>query len=143
MHPAYTTKASATFDGLHSWAEFNEQATFQSEDWHELILRAQGSDAKEEDFTDPEWMRVSVGFRAIMQKLEGQYYLYKYDLMESAIWEQRSKVARGMIEPPLIRQWWEQERPLATFSDEFVKAVEEAPLQVPGSLVNRKPSMIG
>ena len=138
-----TTRARATFDGLHSWAEFNEHATFQSEDWHDLILRAMGPSAKEEDFTDPEWMRVSVGFRAIMQKLEGQFYLYKYGLMEPAIWEKRSKVARGMIEPPLLRLWWDNEHPLATFSEEFVEAVNKAPLEVPGSLVNRKPSMTG
>ena len=138
-----TTRASATFDGLHSWAEFNAQATFQSEEWHELILRAMSPEAKEEDFTDPEWMRVNVGFRAIMQKLEGQYYLFKYGLMEPDIWKKRSRVARGMIEPPLLRRWWDHEQPMATFSEEFVQAVEAAPLEVPGSLVNRKPSMTG
>ena len=138
-----TTRASATFDGLHSWAQFNEQASFQSEDWHELVLRAMGQDATEEEFTDAQWMRVSLGMRAVMQKLEGQYYLHKYGLMEPAIWESRSKVARGMIDSPLMRQWWEHEQPSATFSPEFVEAVEATPLVVAGAVVNRKPSMTG
>ena len=82
-----------------------------------------------------------MGFRAVMQKLEGQYYLYKYGLMEPGIWEKRSRVAGGMIEPPLMQQWWAHEQPIQTFSDEFVRAVEAAPLEVPGSAVNRKPSI--
>jgi hypothetical protein len=138
-----TARASATFDGLHSWAEFNSQATFQSEEWHELLLRAMDPDAQEDDFTDPEWSRVSIGFRAILQKLEGQYYLYRYGLMEVDIWEKRSRVARGMINTPLLRSWWNNERVMATFSDAFVEAVDAAPTAVPGPLVNRKPSMAG
>jgi hypothetical protein len=137
-----TTRASATFDGLHSWAQFNEQASFQPDDWHELILKALASATNEDDFTDPEWSRITMGFRAIMQKLEGQYYLYKYGLMEPDIWEKRSRVARGMIESPLMWQWWKHEQPHETFSDEFVKAVEDAPVEVPGTSVNRKPSTI-
>ena len=116
-------------------------ASFQPNDWHELILRALQAETDEDEFTDAEWSRVTMGFRAVMQNLEGQYYLYKYGLMEPDIWEKRSRVARGMIEPRLMQQWWAHEQPSGTFSDGFVRVVEAAPLEVAGSAVNRKPSI--
>jgi predicted nucleic acid-binding protein len=110
-----TTRAEASFNALHSWAQLNETYAVQAEDFHDLILRASKPDAKEEDFTDPEWHRVTLCFRAVMQKLEGQYYLYKYGL-----------------------------KPILTFSDEFVRAVEAASsLDVAGDTIFRKPSTAG
>lgn len=139
-----TTRAEASFNALHSWAQLNETYAVQAEDFHDLILRASKPDAKEEDFTDPEWHRVTLCFRAVMQKLEGQYYLYKYGLMEPDIWAKRSRVAQGIIDPPLIRAWWEHEKPILTFSDEFVRAVEAASsLDVAGDTIFRKPSTAG
>ena len=76
-----------------------------------------------------------------MQKLEGQYYLFKYGLLEPGVWEKRSMVARSIIDPPLMRAWWDNELLIATFSDEFVQAVEDADsLSVPASKIFRKPS---
>jgi len=80
-------------------------------------------------------------WRAVMQKLEGQYYLFKYGLLEPGVWEKRSTVARGIIDSALMRAWWDHEQAIATFSDEFVAAVEAADsLSVPGSTIFRKPS---
>ena len=136
-----TTRAEASYNALHSWAQLNETYAIQAEDFHDLILRASSPNAKEEDFTDVEWHRVAQAFRAVMQKLEGQYYLYKYGLMEPDIWAKRSRVARGIIDPPLMRAWWEHEKPILTFSDEFVRAVEESSaLDVAGTTIFRKPS---
>ena len=137
-----TTRAEASYNALHSWAQLNEHFATQPEDFHELVLRATAPDAREEDFSETEWHRVMQAFRAVLQKLEGQYYLYKYGLMEPNIWEKRSRVAQGLIDSgPLMRAWWAHEQPIETFSDEFVRAVEAArKLDVAGSTIFRKPS---
>jgi hypothetical protein len=134
-----TARAEASFNALHSWAQLNENFCTQPEEFHELMLRATAPGARAEGFTDTEWHRVSQAFRAVMQKLEGQLYLYKYGLMEPNIWEKRSRVAAGLIDSPLMQAWWDNEQLILSFSDEFVAAVESADsMGVPGSAIFRK-----
>jgi hypothetical protein len=54
-----------------------------------------------------------------------------------------TRTARASATFDGLHSWAEFNRPMATFSDAFVQAVEAAPIAVPGSLVNRKPSMAG
>jgi hypothetical protein len=134
-----TTRASASFDAIHSWAQLNENIAIQLDDFHAIMLQATDDSTKADVFSETEWQKISLLNRAVMQKLEGQYYLYKYGLMEPDIWIKRSSAGRGFIEPPAQRQWWEEEKFKRTFTEAFVAAIESAEkLAVPGSAINRR-----
>ncbi len=133
------TMASASFDASHSWAEFNEHMMLAPEDVLGLTLRTYDPNATAEDLSETEFMRMAVAHRTIFQKLEGQYYLYKYGSLEAGVWENRKRVARGILELPLYREWWTTELRSSIYSDEFVQALEvTSPAEL--SSLHRKPT---
>jgi hypothetical protein len=139
---ARATRARASFDASHSWAQFNEQMIRVPDDVLALTLKTYDPAAKIEDLTDVEYMRMVAVHRTIFQKLEGQYYLFRYGSLEPHVWENRRQVARGILDIPFYRAWWENELKNSTYSDEFVEAVEAArPRDVLG--INRRPNASG
>lgn len=120
------TKASASFEATHSWAQFNEWVAQLPEESMSPLVTALDPQLVSSDLSDSEYFRLSHAWRAMFQKLEGQYYLFKYGLLEPDVWAKRSAIARGVIEHPLWRSWWENDVNHLTYSDEFVEAVMAA-----------------
>jgi len=83
-------------------------------------------DAQPGDLTKTDTILLSMMHRALFQKLEGQYYQFKHGYLESQIWTQRRDWARGILELPLGRAWWEQEVLGGIFSREFVSVISDA-----------------
>ena len=131
------TKGSASFEATHSWAHTNEWIAELPDDQMLLFSRCIAPGARVEDFSDAEHL-MGLALRALYQKLEGQYYLVRHGLLDPGIWQVRSRVARGMIEQPLLREWWENELQIATFSEEFVAALLRA-TPIDASRVNQPP----
>jgi hypothetical protein len=119
-------KASAGFEATHSWATFNEQLFGTSDEFLLLIPRVYDPAKSWDDFTDVERVRVTCGQRALFQKLEGMYFLYRYGSLDKAIWESRRDWAAGAIKPPFFRHWWELEKSQSIYSGEFVSVIEAA-----------------
>ena len=128
------TKASASFQATHSWAQLNENLLSLPD---ELLAWAGKLASPAEDFSDAEWMRFTLGWRAVFQKLEGQYYLHRYGLLEDDLWQKRRAIARGVLDQPAGRRWWEGELRQAEYTDEFVAAIE-ASTPVDMTLLNRR-----
>lgn len=120
-------KASAAFEGTHSWASTNESlATVWSD---EMLVRAVSSfdPAKTwSDFSEAERIRLTLVYRALFQKLEGMYFLFKYGSLDRAIWEARLGWAAATIKLPFYRQWWDFEKTQSIWSSEFVTVIESA-----------------
>ena len=130
------TRGSAGFDATHSWANLNETLSGQSDEYLEpFVSLIQNTDLSQ--LTDVQYLRYVLFMRAMFQKLEGQYYLFKYGLLEPALWEQRSSVGKGFIQQDRFGEWWESEKMIKTFSPEFVQAIEEAP-GMDATLINRR-----
>lgn len=132
-------RAGSSFDTAHSWATFNEQlvsmlagdSEFQSGGESRLVrIGAQfyGAESKADDLTDTERVLMSYMHRALFQKLEGQYFLYKLGYLDEPIWQARRDWARGIIELPLIKNWWDGEVQGSIFSREFVAIISDAQL---------------
>ena len=120
-------KASAAFEGTHSWATTNETIAANWAD--NLLLTALATyDPKKtwNDFSDVDRARVTLLQRGLFQKLEGLYFLYKYGNLDKAIWEVRLSWAAGCIKLPFYRQWWEFEKTQNIWSGEFVAVIEKA-----------------
>ena len=121
------TRASAAFEGTHSWASTNESLVTAWSD--EMIVKAVASfdPAKTlSDFSEADRIRLTVLYRALFQKLEGMYFLFKYGSLDKAIWEARLGWAAATVKVPFYRQWWEFEKTQSIWSREFVAVIEAA-----------------
>jgi len=133
------TKASASFDATHSWATSNEQAPQFSDELIEAFRKTYDPKCDPKSFTDIENIRIGAHNRALFQKLEGQYYLFKFGYLALGVWEKRSAWANGLIQLPYYSEWWENELKESIFSDEFVDAVLSASgvqVSMPGDVVS-------
>ena len=117
------TKASAAFDASHSWAEHNTATLQMPDDLWAAAVRACNPAEVAANFSDVEKAKLGINSRALFQKLEGQYYLYKHGYLESGIWQTRRRFALGFIQAPFYRDWWESELKLSVYSDDFVAAL--------------------
>ena len=122
------TKASASFEATHSWATSNELVHQMSDEVLLAFRKSYTPDATPGDLSDAERIRVAAHVRALFQKLEGQYYLYRYGFLDPDVWAKRSAWAHGFIELPFWQDWWQNELRELIFSDDFVEAVEAAPV---------------
>ena len=121
------TKASASFDATHSWALTNELVHQMSDEVLEVFRRSYGPDARPGDFSHAERIRISAHTRALFQKLEGQYFLYRFGFLEPDLWRKRSAWACGFVRQPFWQDWWQNELREGIYSDAFVEAIESAP----------------
>ena len=133
------TKASASFDATHSWALSNEQAHQMSAEDIADLNASYDVDADPNVLSEVGRFRVEAFHRALFQKLEGQYFLYKYGYLEPDLWRKRSAWAHGVIVLPFYKNWWAYELKQSVYSDEFVEAVmsaESVKVSVPGGRRN-------
>ena len=115
-------KAQAGFDATHSWAEFNAELGGRSDEELSLTIRSLTSGADE--FSEIEYFRLAVIMRSLFQRLEGQYFLYKYGYLEDDLWLNRSAWCAGVIQTPFYARWWETEKAQRTYSAVFIQALE-------------------
>jgi len=67
-----------------------------------------------------------VFYRALFQKLEGQFYMYQYGTLDEELWEGRRDWAAGVIRLPFFQVLWEREKLEKIWSDRFIAALEAA-----------------
>jgi len=118
-------RGQAGFEAAHSWAETNEVLGQLPDDQLRLFREAFDADAEHiPTWSEGEHHRLSLLFCSVFQKLEGQHFLYVNGSLDAGLWDQRCAIGRGMIQPPYMRAWWENERAIRTFSTGFVAAIE-------------------
>jgi len=120
-------KASAAFEGTHSWASTNEMVV---SDWSDDVLLTAISTYDPgktwNDFSEVDRARNTLLQRALFQKLEGLYFLHKYGNLDKAIWDARLSWAAGAVKLPFYRQWWAFEKTQNIWSAEFIAVIETA-----------------
>lgn len=131
------TRASAGFEATHSWANLNETLSSRSDDYLLPFVKT----SRTQDFsglTDVEYLRLTLFLRSMFQKLEGQFYLYRYGLLDRALWEQRSSVGKGFIIQSHLAEWWQLEKEINTFTPDFIEAIESADA-MDATAINKRP----
>jgi len=91
------TKGSAGFEATHSWAQLNEQISLLPDESMQPFVDLYQDDFDPSRLTDEQYLRYTLLMRTVFQKLEGQYYLFKYGLLDPGLWEQRSSICKGMM----------------------------------------------
>ena len=121
------TKASAAFDATNSLASLNEQLWANYSDERMLEGLETFDPAKSwEDFPVGVQHRMIIFNRALFQKYEGAYYLYRYGGLDEELWEAWQAWAASMINLPFHATWWEQEKQDSLFSKAFIEVIEAA-----------------
>lgn len=129
-------RGQAGFEAAHSWAETNELLGQLPANTLRLLREAFDADPGETaTWSEDEHHRISLLYRSVYQKLEGQHHLYVNGSLDAGLWTQRCAVGRGMIQSPYMRSWWENERAVRTFSPAFVAAIEAAEEAVDASRI--------
>ena len=120
-------KAAAAFEGTHSWAATNEMIIADLPDEFVMMTISTYDPNKTwNDYSETQRARVTLLHRALFQKLEGLYFLYKYGNLDKAIWDARSSWAAGVIKLPFYQHWWEFEKTQHIWTGEFVAVIETA-----------------
>jgi len=121
------TKANASYQATHSWGEVTQRLAELPDDQFGSIVKLLQAETKADDLTLEEYERVRLTCRSIFQRLEGQYYLFKYGLIEPGLWEVRSAIGAGMVKAnPMLRDWWDTDTNPKNYSQEFVDAINNA-----------------
>ncbi len=85
------------------------------------------ADQTADDMSPEQYERFRLLCRAVFQKLEGQYYLFKYGFLEPQVWEERKAIGSGMVRAnPLLTEWWKTDTDPTNYSPEFVNAINNA-----------------
>lgn len=119
-------RAAASFDATHSWATFNENALNWSPEKLAMAISTHDPDKTWDDFSPDVQAMMMVFYRALFQKLEGQFYLYRYGSLDEQIWEGRRDWAAGVIRLPFFQVLWEQEKGEKIWSEDFIRVIEAA-----------------
>ena len=119
-------KANAGFQATHSWAEYNQNNTLLSDDQLSSLAETYDSSASWNETPQNERTRAAVSTRALFQKLEGQFFLYKYGNLDEGLWGARSSWAAGLIKIPFYTMWWDIEKKQRIYSEEFIAVIESA-----------------
>jgi hypothetical protein len=122
-----TTRGSASYEAAHSWAQTNDQTVQLPDavlatmiDWYSLEPGASQVSATDR-------VRMTQHSESVFRKLEGQYYLYKYGLLDAAQWETRRMDGRFLISAPYVSAWWNGDAQYL-FPLEFRRVIETAQL---------------
>ncbi len=121
-----TERASANFQATHSWAEINDLVATLPDAFRTDLIRVFDPDVDNSSIPLDSRFRIHALYRSVFQRLEGQYFLYKYGLLEPGIWEKRVSWAARLVTDPFFDAWWKGEQDQTIFSDEFVSVVESA-----------------
>ncbi|MEM6555139.1 MAG: hypothetical protein AAF642_04650 [Pseudomonadota bacterium] len=137
-------KAAASFEAMHSWATFNEMALSWSDEKLATAIATHDPNKTWDDFSPEVQAMMMVFYRALFQKLEGQFYMYQYGTLDKELWEGRRDWAAGVIRLPFFQVLWEQEKGERIWSDKFIAVIEAArdastvrPLQTYAQQFNR------
>jgi hypothetical protein len=91
-----------------------------------VAIQTYRPDTSWSDIEEVDRVRLSLLHRALFQKLEGQYYLYQYGLLEPGVWSKRNTWAAGLIQLPFYSEWWAQEKQQLVYSDAFAEAIDKS-----------------
>ncbi|MEP0190494.1 MAG: hypothetical protein ABJP70_07725 [Erythrobacter sp.] len=119
-------KAASAFDAAHSWGSFNESLLTWPDEHFSLVITTHDPDKNWDDFPPEARGRMTAFYRAIFQKLEGQFYMHEYGSLDDDIIKVRLEWAASVIQSPFYQTLWQQEKAEKIYSERFVAALETA-----------------
>ena len=118
-------RANAKTAGMESFANYNEMIATDPfvAPIIQAMLRGEGARLDE-----VERFRFTAVVRALIQRMEAQYFQYVEGLVDEAYWTQRRVWLKGFLENPALQEWWELEARSAQVTEEFVRHINSTPM---------------
>ena len=113
-----TLRANAKTAGMESLATFNELIASDAE--IAAIFQRILSGESLNSFDANELFRFHIMVRALVQRMEAQYFQYVEGLIEPGYWKQRRSWLKSFVDSPALRDWWLAEANSAQYTEEFV-----------------------
>lgn len=120
-------KANAKTAGMESFASYNELIAtdpYLPPLIGKVLRKGFGSLDTDEHF------RVTAAIRALVQRMEAQYFQYTEGLVDPVFWSQRRIWLKGFLSNPGFIEWWELESRSAQVTDEFVLHINSTDSEV-------------
>jgi len=114
-------RINAQSSGMESFAGYNEGVA-RDRELIELFDRILGGEAFQ-SLSSVEQFKLTLAIRALIQRMEAQYFQYKGGLIDENYWIQRMRWLNGLLSLPSLDNWWEVEAKSAHVTDEFVTHV--------------------
>ncbi len=107
--------------GMQSFASYNELLATDPEliPLFDRILNGESYST----LNSVDQFRLSVSIRALVQRMEAQFFQYKGGLIDELYWQQRMRWLKGFLTLPTLENWWEMESASAQLTVEFVEHV--------------------
>ena len=115
-------KASTASQASQSWAALNESVIHDPE-LLALIVKFNSEDFQPSNFSKEELYRSALFCRVLMQKFESEYFLYESGILAENIWNIRVSYFHRSFELPGWKWWWEKEKKISAYTDEFLQNV--------------------
>ena len=114
-------QVNAKTAGMESFAAFNELLSSDSEVAN--LLERLGRGEAISSFTPSDRFRATTLCRALIQRMEAQFFQYKAGIIDENYWRQRMNWLKGFLTIPEMENWWEVEARSSQYTDEFVEHV--------------------
>lgn len=123
-------KADASNSSYAGWSEFNTMLS-QHPDKH-IIARAFDPEEALGNFEPIDQFTLVCLGRTMMQKFSATFFQYKAGIMDTAIWDDHASYCHNLFLLPVWAEWWKEEMKQPIYSEEFITAIESAPIQKEG-----------
>lgn len=88
-----------------------------------LTSKVYGAETSMDELSPSDQLVVGLINRGLLQRIEGEYYLYQHGFLDPAQWEARRAWATSFLSLPINRAWWDVESTQAIYRPEFVSAI--------------------
>ena len=118
-----SVRASSAWNADVALSTLNEGIA-QNPQLSELCVRAMSPETKPEDFTSEEYAQIFFIVRAVLQKYQAQWALWREGTLSEDMWQNRRAWAKAFISLPIPAKLWESEKLQNQYIAEFVESIE-------------------
>ena len=117
-------RANAKTAGMESFANYNEMIATDPfiAPLIQAVLRGEGA-----QLDDVEMFRFTTAVRALIQRMEAQYFQYVEGLVDEEYWTQRRVWLKGFLDNPALSEWWAREAKSSQVTEQFVRHINSTP----------------
>ncbi|MDJ0790173.1 MAG: hypothetical protein QNK05_25545 [Myxococcota bacterium] len=117
-----SVRSTAAWNSDVSLAELNEGIA-QNQQLAELSMRALDPGTQPEDLTPAEFAQFFLVTRAVLQKYQGQWALWKEGILPEEMWQNRRRWAKAFVSLPVPGRIWQRETDQHQYAEGFVESI--------------------
>ena len=123
---AKTLRANTNAESYENWATVNE---FLSQHPDQVAISQTFDPSKTlSEFTEVEQAAIRLLARSLFQRFQSLYFKYSAGILTEDVWQQNRVWCSGLVNAPIYKAIWDDEKGQPIFIPEFVFSIESAPV---------------